>query len=88
MLRIRLHGDMGDEGTCVRKNCHETRRLYDSLCNCNLSRGGEKSADESGFGEHGGKSCLLLICSVGWTMGGENMIKSSECVLSKKIAIE
>lgn len=83
MLRIRLHDDMDDEGAFLPKHCHEASRLYDSLCNCNLSRGREKSADESGFGEHGGK-----ICSVGWTMRGENIIKLSECVLSKKTAMK
>ena len=74
MLRIRLHGDMDDEGACVRKDCHEARRLYDSLCNCNLSRGGEKSADESGFGEHGGKSCLLF-CWMDYERRKNNKIK-------------
>lgn len=55
---------MEDEGELVRKDFHEARRLYDSLCNGNLSRGGEKSADESGFGEHGGKvvcCCFILL---------------------------
>ena len=64
MLRIRLHGDIEDEGVFVREDSHEARRLCDSLCNCNVSRGGEKSADEGGFGEHGGKCvcyCFVLL---------------------------
>lgn len=61
MSRIRLYDDPDVEGAFIRKDFHEAGRLYDSLCNCNLSRGGEKSADDSGFGEHG-EERLLLVC--------------------------
>lgn len=44
----------------IRKDCHETGGLYDCLCDCDLSRGSEKSADKSGFGEHG-EECLFLL---------------------------
>ena len=61
MLGIRLDGDLDVEGIVIRKNFHEARRLYDGLCRCNLSRGSEQSADESGSGEHGDNVCCLVL---------------------------
>ena len=68
-LRVRSYGDLDVEGAFIRKDFHEAGRLRDCLCDCNLSRGGEKSADEGSFGEHGEK-CLLLLCSGEWIMRG------------------
>lgn len=67
MLRIRLHAGMEDERVFSREDSHEARRLCDSLCNRNLSGGSEKSANEGGFGEHGGNcdcSCFVLLDGV------------------------
>lgn len=67
MLRIRLCSGIEDKEEFVREDSHKARRLVDSLCNCNLSRGSEKSANESGFSEHGGKCvcyCFGLLDGV------------------------
>ncbi len=85
MLRVRSYGDLDVEGAFIRKNFHEAGRLRDCLCDCNLSRGGEESADEGGFGEHG-EDCLLLLCPGEWITRGRN--QWSERVLSKMIRID
>ena len=69
MLPVRLYGDLDVEEAFIRKDFHEAGRLCDCLCNSYLSMSGEKSADESGFGEHG-EECLLLLCSGGWITRG------------------
>ena len=84
-MGVSLYGDLDVGGAFIRKDFHEAGRLYNCLGNCNLSRGGEKSADESGFGEHG-EECLLLLWSGGSITRAR--IKLSECVLGKRIATE
>lgn len=61
MKRVRICGDHDVDRPFIRKDCHEACRLYDSLCDCNLSRSSEKSADKSGFGKHCEGRLLLLL---------------------------
>ena len=63
MLQVRSYREGDVEVALIRKDFHEAGRLYDCLRKCNLGRGGEKSAKESGFGEHGKEwNVSLLLC--------------------------
>ena len=52
VLGVRSYCKLDGAVALIRKNLHEAGRLYDCLCGCNLDRGGEKRAKESGLGEH------------------------------------
>lgn len=80
MLHIRSYGERDLEVALIRKDFHKAGRLHDCLRKCNLGRSGDKSANESGFGEHGeGCWVVALFLLSEWS-------RLREIILSRRIA--